>query len=247
MNNIEFDYTKIPETLLNKIICIYLYGSHSRGDNDEYSDCDIFICISDCLDNEYYELTKELNSIFNSEYELSVYKISKIRQMQVKGSYFLWHLKKEGRLIYQSDNCVSTILENLPLYKHTYEDFAEYAIILEDIKQSLEEDCIPIYELSLLASLARNICIGICYLKGIMDFGRVSPVIRCLQIFKEKFPFTLSQYNKLYSYRICYVRGVPIKYDITLSYVFDWCNKIKVLLNLAMNIRSENVSKQAKN
>lgn len=240
MNTINFDYEKIPEEVLNKIICIYLYGSQSRGDSDEYSDCDIFICVRDCTDNECEEITRILTKTFNGIYEFSVYKISKIIQMQAKGSYFLWHLKKEGRLIYRSDERVSTILDDLPAYKCTYEDFTEYLVILEDIKQSLNEGCIPIYELSLLASLARNTCIGICYLKGKMDFGRVSPIITCLQLFKEKFPFTLSQYNNLYSYRISYTRGVPPHDNLSLSYVSDWCNKIEELLRLANNIRSEN-------
>lgn len=242
MNTINLDYEKIPKEVLNKIVCIYLYGSQSRGDSDEYSDCDIFVCIHDCTDNECEEATRILNKTFNGKYEFSVYKISKIIQMQAKGSYFLWHLKKEGRLIYQSDNSVSAILDNLPSYKGTYEDFAEYFVILEDIKQSLTEDCIPVYELSLLASLARNTCIGICYLKGKMDFGRVSPIAFCLQLFKEKFPFTLSQYNNLYSYRISYTRGVSPQDNLSLSYVSDWCNKIEKLLCLAINIRSENVN-----
>lgn len=83
---------------------IYLFGSFARGDQDQYSDIDILIVIDDCTENEYIYYKDSFAQILKVPVSwLSVYRIGKIRKMHNSGSYFLWHIKKEGKVIYSSD------------------------------------------------------------------------------------------------------------------------------------------------
>lgn len=237
---IDLGISKLHTELSNIIIAVYLYGSTARNEADDNSDCDILICVKDCSDEDYFKLKDCIEQINKDKnYEFSIYQLSTLYSMWQKGSYFLWHIKKEGKILYCKSNEVSELLDTLPRYKNTYEDFKEYRQILDDIKIAISEDCTWIYELSLLATLARNICIGICYLINEMDFGRITPIVKSQKFFGDKFPFSVDEYKCLYMFRLNMARKVPLKnVDINKTYINDWCCKIQKLLNLSMTIRS---------
>lgn len=181
---------------------VYLFGSMARGDHDEKSDVDILIVIDDCSELEYIEWKDKLACYLDVPVSwISIYRINKIMRMYRIGSYFLWHIKKEGRIIYSRDNELSTLLLTLPPYGNIKNDLSEYSQILTDIIKELCDEYICIeYELSVLASLVRNTCITISYLNGKLDFGRNSPVMYCIS--KYQMNITLKEYEGLYQYRL---------------------------------------------
>lgn len=181
---------------------IYLFGSVARGDQDEKSDVDILIVIDDCSEVEYIEWKDKFADCLEVPISwISVYRISKIMRMYNIGSYFLWHIKKEGKVIYSRENELSALLLTLPKYRNVKNDLNEYSQILIDIQQELSDKYICIeYELAVLASLVRNTCITISYLNGKLDFGRNSAVMYCVD--KYQINVTLQEYEDLYQYRL---------------------------------------------
>ncbi len=228
-----------PQLIRDKAIAIYIYGSVARSDNDADSDCDILVCIDNCLDEEYCKLKSSVHYLQKDhKYEFAFYQISALEVMCRKGSYFLWHIKSEGVLLYQRNDSVQLLLDNLPPYHGTLADLCEYSEILDDIKLSIEEDQTAFkYDLSVLATLARNICIASCYLIGQMDFGRITPVSKCMQFWKDDFPFSLSEYTELYVYRFANARSRPQSTCLpSKNYMLSWYKRIDVLLNLALSL-----------
>lgn len=181
---------------------VYLFGSYARGDQDKYSDIDILIVIDDCTESEYINYKDSFAQILNIPVSwLSVYRIDKIKKMYNCGSYFLWHIKKEGKVIYSRDNELAILLLTLPRYVNIENDLKEYSEILSDINGELDNEYISIdYELAVLASLVRNTCIAIAYLNGKLDFGRNSVVVYCFSTYEIN--IDLKEYEDLYQYRL---------------------------------------------
>lgn len=231
-----FDF---PEIVLKKAIAIYVYGSVARNENDSESDCDIFVCVDDCSEMELL-LLKNCVSRWEDGYsfEFSFYPISTLEEMKKRGAYFLWHIKQEGVLLYQRSTDFADLLRELPLYNGTQSDFLEYSEIIDDISQSILKDDTTIeYDLSVLAVLARNICIGCCYLLGDMDFGRKTPILKCINFWGEKFPFSLSEYDELYNFRFAITRGKQINRKlVSEEYIQCWLRKMRITLSLALSI-----------
>ncbi|WMJ90286.1 nucleotidyltransferase domain-containing protein [Anaerocolumna sp. MB42-C2] len=196
---------KIRNLLTEKnIMEIYLFGSVARGENDEYSDIDILIVIDDCEEKEYVNYKRMFAEKLKVPVEwISLYRLSKIERMFKNGSYFLWHIKKEGIKQYSRSGDLEKLLISLPKYDGVLNDLMEYKQIVNDIYNELSNSYINInYELSVLASLVRNTCIAIAYLNNEIDFGRKSVIITCKKIYKEQITFTLDEYSKLYDYRL---------------------------------------------
>lgn len=212
---------------------IYLFGSVARGDHDQYSDMDVLVVIDDCSEDEYVQCKDMLAHILNIPVSwLSVYRIAKIKRMHGTGSYFLWHIKKEGKLLYSRDGELGLLLSTLPQYSDVRKDLEEYSSILLDVKKETNNKYICIeYELSVLASLVRNTCIAIAYLDGEMNFGRTSVVMYCFS--KYKVNVTLEEYEQLYQYRLFYtgkIRNVPAG---EIAQLEKWINIERVLLEIA--------------
>ena len=151
VNKLKQIICNMSASITKNIIAVYIYGSVARGENDLNSDCDILICVSNCDIQEFDLLKAEfLNASIEEKYEFAFYQLSVLEEMQKKGSYFLWHIKKEGIPIYQSSNVFECMLDKLPLYTGTFDDLYEYKDILKDVKSSIElDDSTIIYELSI--------------------------------------------------------------------------------------------------
>lgn len=220
-----------------KIDSVYLFGSYSRGESDYFSDIDILIVIEN--DQNAIDLKLKISEELNIPMDwLSVYRIETMEYMASKGSYFLWHIKLEGKLLYSKTNRVKKILLHLNQYQNIEADLREYTIICDDIQRSVELDETTIdYELSLLASVVRNTCIVIAYLDKNYMFGRISPVKYCLEKIKNVELFNLDDYEKLYHFRIQYTRRYSVE-DIKsgdINLVKYWLNISRELIRYAKN------------
>lgn len=236
---IKFTLADTEYTIENtNIEDICLFGSFSRGENDNLSDIDILILIEDNDDQSTIDLKVSLSEQMNIPLDwLSIYRVSTFEHMAEKGSYFLWHLKLEGKILYSKKNRLAEILENLRRYKEIRNDLNEYAIICDDISEAIKNGQITIdYELSLLASIVRNTCIAIAYMNSKYLFGRVSPVNYCLTIIDSPELFSIEEYLSLYNFRINYIRPNNSNevVDGNLKLVLFWLKKVQFLLDYAI-------------
>ena len=120
----------------NNIREIYLFGSVARGDQDEQSDVDILIVIDNCSEDDYIRYKKNYASILQIPISwISLYREKKILKMYEKGSYFLWHLKQEGEMLYSKENELNKLFATLPRYRGMRKDIEEYRQILDDVKE----------------------------------------------------------------------------------------------------------------
>lgn len=212
---------------------IYLFGSTAREEQDEYSDIDILIVIDDCSEEEYIKLKDKYAAFLNVPISwISVYRNNKIMKMYARGSYFLWHIKKEGKVLYSRGGELENLLLTLPRYADVESDLAEYDEILADIKCELENELISVgYELAVLASLVRNTCIAISYLNNRLDFGRNSAVMYCFS--KYNFNVSLEEYKELYQYRLYHTGKVDCAPGDNMDSLKKWIKIESDLLEVA--------------
>ncbi|MCR8852855.1 nucleotidyltransferase domain-containing protein [Lysinibacillus fusiformis] len=226
----------------NYIEAICLFGSNARGDHDSLSDIDIFFLISDCDEKTYVTLKKSLESQLNlPAHWLSIYRISTVKEMKKKGSYFLWHLKKEGIILYSRQNILNEMLNTLPKYKDIKQDLNDYLTICNDIKKSIVQGDSPVqYELAVLASLVRNTCIAISHQHGKFVFNREKPIWVVKDIVGPSFPFSIEEYRELYKFRIAHTRGINsgLK-EISQSYIENWIRNVEFIINFGIQYSGE--------
>lgn len=229
----------LPKKLLEITDSIYLYGSMARGDISEDSDCDLLVAISDCSE-ETFNSIKDSIKTWHPELncEIAIYQMSALKSMQAKGSLFLWHIKTEGRVVFSRGNQFSKLLSELAEYSSASEAIAEYRDIFHDIMEDSSDEIEVIqYNLSVMATLIRNICIIYCYLIGDKQFGRTSPIKTCAKHFKNRFPINLEDYEHLYLYRVSINRGGTMPLEDNLPcYYNNWKKTTKTLLELALEL-----------
>lgn len=202
---INFELNNIKYSLISdKIEDIYLFGSYARDEQDIFSDIDLLIIIQDSSDYEYSKLRQTFAKQLNLPMKwISLYQQSKIIEMTKKGSYFLWHIKLEGQILYSKNNFLRSHLTNLNKYTSVLEDLDDYQTICSDIFDNIDDDFVDLtYELSVLASIIRNTSIAIDYMFDIYDFGRQSAVKRCNDLLKDRINIPIDKYNQLYEYRL---------------------------------------------
>lgn len=215
---------------------IAVFGSCARGENDERSDIDLLFIIDDCSNEEYSRKKDYLISQLKvPEGWISVYKKSSIKNMNKYSSYFLWHLKLESKVIFSRNNFLEEIFKNISEYKKVESDLNQYQNICKDIRDLISYDLRTYkYELSILASIARNTCMTLCYIIDKKSFGRIEPVDISINYVGENFPFSIDEYKNLYEYRISYKREdskLSVEENIE-TYMNNWINKIENLIEI---------------
>ena len=102
---------------------LMIYGSHARDDYIEDSDVDLI------------SLTENNTSkkIIKNKINLSIYSITKIQDMAISGSLFVYHLKTEGKILYDENDIFNDLLNNKFLLKQNYsiEKYFSYDLLKE--------------------------------------------------------------------------------------------------------------------
>ena len=221
-----------------KIEEIWLFGSYARGEEDQYSDIDILVIIQDCNERDYKIIKKQISQDMGLPLEwISLYEIRKIEEMAKKGSYFLWHIKQEGRMLYTRKNFLKNILRSLPEYKGAMQDLDDYSLICKDIRTRMKDEYMDVaYELSVLASIVRNTAMTIDFLMGKRVYGRRTAIEVCNSLLKQRYNIPIFEYESFYKNRL-YITGKSDHNEkMTLEDVETWIEKAENLISCGKEI-----------
>lgn len=211
------------------------YGSSARGDSSEDSDIDFFILLHKYKESDSIRIKEILRNKFTDQIlDISIYESERFNLMIEHGSLFLWHLKIEGEKWYTSNYFDEQMLE-LAEFKGSIEDLITYNKIFNSTVRSIEKNGVNFFDLSILATLARNTLIIACYNFGNKEFGKLQVYQTCSQYYNEQLPMKFENYNELNNYRLYYSRNTPISElpsDIKVKeYILEVKSLIKFILN----------------
>ena len=156
---------------------LWLYGSYARGQADDRSDCDV-LAISDMPVQK--EKAVKLSGLSEMSLSISRYSWIELDSMAAYGSLFLQHLRLEGKCLYEGpgfEGRLAELLSRLGPYRRACFDLQCYRDCIGDVYDSLSQASSALYEVSVLATVIRHASILGCFLLGVPDFGRLSPVI----------------------------------------------------------------------
>jgi hypothetical protein len=173
---------------------IYAFGSVCRGDISPNSDIDLLAIV------------QGHDSRFDPN-DYSIYSYERIKDLWAEGNSFAWHLSKESRLIYASDQ--SDFLENLhdpQPYRKCRQDCEKFLALFLEAKESFNSQFkVSVFDLSIVFLAVRNF--ATCYSLGTLrklNFSRNS----ALQLGDRNLPIPITGYNVLERTRILSTRGL---------------------------------------
>lgn len=203
-----------------EVLSVVLFGSTARRDADQYSDKDFFVMCCD-LDLENLLRIKQdliIPAIGQTE-GISCYRHADTLVMARKGSLFLWHLKLQGKVLFSKNGVFENILAVLQQYKDYEKDLALYTGLLSDVASNLEKrKYISEFDLSILFTIVRNVCILLCYHERIPKFGRSNAYLTARSLFNKGLPLEDWIFPTLCSYKLWYERGVKPERDLNQDF-----------------------------
>lgn len=218
---------------MEAIIGVMLFGSSARGDSDEHSDKDIFVL---CKNVEYAELldTKRIveTSLQNSA-SACTYRLADAMKMASQGSLFMWHLKLQGKTVFSKGRAIERVLEAIVPYGGFQQDLELYGTLLDDVKTCYSRNgYLNEFDLSLLFTIVRNICIVLCYREGQPKFGRSNAYLAARRLFPKTLPLSANVYPMLCAHKLWYERGVKLNPDAQTQ-VQEVIDEVEELLEFA--------------
>jgi predicted nucleotidyltransferase len=222
---------------LYEVLSIVLFGSTARRDADQYSDKDIFIMCRD-LDIENLIKIKEDFIVPAIGYEegISCYRREDVLLMAQKGSLFLWHLKLQGKVLFSKKGSFENIIANLKPYKDYEKDLSLYKELLSDVSASFQKrKTISEFDISVLFTIVRNVCILLCYHEATPKFGRSNAYIKVRGLFAEDLPLEETIFPKLCSCKLWYERAIKPERDLIQDFpIQSALEQIECLIDFAM-------------
>ncbi len=96
------------------VAALVLYGSRARGDSDDRSDTDVAVftyaqSMSDLQDLKRW-VTK--SSMAPPDATFAIYSTATADRMAERGSLFLWHVRLEGRVLYDHDKWLAGLWQH---------------------------------------------------------------------------------------------------------------------------------------
>jgi predicted nucleotidyltransferase len=195
-----------------------MYGSAARGDADEFSDVDLLVVAEP---GDEVELPATVAS--SESVSVSRYTWNEIAAMVGYGSLFLHHVKWEGRALTEEEPPrLRELLGQLPPYKRTDQELDSFAEVVADVREAVEHDYSPQFELAVLATAARHAAILGCYLINDPRFGRAEP----FHVLLPRLGYSaaaIEDFVRLYGYRVSENRGEVAQVDArddTATWIF---------------------------
>lgn len=191
---------------------VILFGSTARGDEDAHSDRDICAIVDDLSDRHIHSLKRRVARLYKSDSQsVSAYRLSTVSQMAGAGSLFLWHLKREGRILYDRSGTARRTLSNLAEYRRYSEDLLRFQEVFDDTAREFSaRPQLDLFDLHSLFLVVRNVCMLLTVKAGDPHFGRSSVYAGAVQHY-GRLPVTARLFAELSNSHLVYSRGVDAK------------------------------------
>lgn len=191
------------------ILSIIMFGSSARGESDDYSDVDVCVITRNHHSRSRLAIIKDYlsNKYSFKNADIIIYSAEQIENMYRYGSLFLWHLKLEGKTLYD-DSYFSELCDKLAKYDKHLSELNYHYELLKDVESSIENLCI-VNEMDLgqLFTICRNTCMILAHFNNQFAFGRKSAFSAANQIYFD-LPLTEEEYIYLSRWKLRYERGL---------------------------------------
>jgi len=198
----------------SEIRAVILFGSAVTGSVDEHSDLDLCLFCDDVPLQRLTELAAGdwipilLPAPLRGAYRpasAAYYTASTLRDMADRGSLLLWHIKKEGTVLYDPNSFANTLLSDLRPFKDYQQELGTYEQLFKDVEA---EAVLTEFDLHILQTIIRDCCIMISFNQGSPEFGRISAYEAAHSLFPH-LPVKRETYYDLTSWHLSYLRGAP--------------------------------------
>lgn len=187
---------------------VILFGSAARGDHDVYSDRDICAIVDDLPDRQIHSLKRRVAELYHTDAQsVFAYRRSTVSQMARAGSLFLWHLKREGQVLYDRSATAKGTLSNLAEYRRYPEDLLRFQEVFDDTAREFNAwPRLDLFDLHSLFLVVRNVCMLLTVKAGDPHFGRSSVYAGAVQHY-GRLPVTARLFSELSNAHLAYSRG----------------------------------------
>jgi hypothetical protein len=236
----------LMDSLPAAVYSVVLFGSKSRGDADTGSDTDLAVFADAESPEDLVNIKNNMCRAFSDKMaNLSVYSVATAEFMAADGSLFLWHLKLEGRVVFQKDNWFDTLLYHLAPYSSVKaeRDLNTFAQVLDDVDSSFGRgESTIMFEAATLFSVLRSLGMIAAALTGNPCFGRLEPIYRTRDLMGARFRLAEEEISLLLTSKLIYSRK---KYGEVPQLTSAWCDgvrqKVVEVSNFVRGLTSERI------
>lgn len=208
------------------VYCVWLYGSHARGDSDDFSDTDIFVA------GEPRGDVAESLALNGKNPCVSQYTWDEVRAMAAYGSLFLHHLQMEGKALLDGSGGtlqLVRLLERLPKYQLFRRDIRAFRLAIADVKEAFTMGSTPEFEMAVLGTVSRHAAVLACYLLGRPCFARRGAMAqsgRAVGFTSED----VKAFETLYEFRLHEDGRCPPPFKADWDLVAEYCRKVETFI-----------------
>lgn len=199
---------QLSEAPPREVLAITLFGSAARGDFDDNSDVDIFLLVADVPFDKLLHLQEWCATAFRLPTQsVSAYSARTAAAMATSGALLLWHLRLEGRVLFQRDGAADSLLRSLTPFTAFTIELETFNGLVDDVAEAWIAGRGPTeLDLHVLQLVVRNVCILVTVFFGTPTFGRMSAVERAKQL-APAVPVDLGIYRELCAWHLLFLRG----------------------------------------
>ncbi len=191
------------------VAALVLYGSRARGDSDDRSDTDVAVftyaqSMSDLQDLKRW-VTK--SSMAPPDATFAIYSTATADRMAERGSLFLWHVRLEGRVLYDHDKWLAGLWQRHTRFSrsHALDSIQIVEMVVDDVTNALRQSpATAAFEGATLFSMLRTLGMVLGQAIGKLAFGRRSAVDLLRSTLRDEFTLTSTQVRQLEVARLEY-------------------------------------------